>query len=225
MTYGERDSYFCWVFLYQMRRKVRHRCAKVSISTVCTRRWVGVDVQHVCLRWFVCLSVRLREARLMLKLCAYKGSCSILHYLSHAQKILPQTVMVSRPYLRLPWRFLHPQVGKTHSPIMCPRMCPSRVGLVCHHVLCFFFFCSLNVWMFWSHVYLVQVAQHTMHKDIKITYSAHIHIHAFASSIPAFSLMACMQFYLHHCVSIWGGRALLNLLLVITYLRLAAGIS
>lgn len=76
----------------------------------------------------------------MLKLCAYKKQ--LFHpplYLSHAQKILPQTVMVSHPYLRLPWRFLHPQVGKTHSPITCPRMCPSRVGLVCHHVLCFFF--------------------------------------------------------------------------------------
>lgn len=111
---------------------------------------------YVRLCWCVCLGVRMREAMPMLKLCAYKKQ--LFHapiYLSHAQKILPQTVMVLRPYLRLPWRFLHPQVGKTHSPITCPRMCPSRVGLVCHHVLFFFSLCSLTVWAFWSHVYLL----------------------------------------------------------------------
>lgn len=61
----------------------------------------------------------------MLKLCAYQKQ--LFHpplYLSHAQKMLPQTVTVPRPYLRLPWRSLHPQVGKTHSPITRPRMCP-----------------------------------------------------------------------------------------------------
>ena len=201
MTYGERDSYFCWVFLYQMRRKVRHRCAKVSISTVCTRRWVGVDVQHVCLRWFVCLSVRLREARLMLKLCAYKGSCSILHYLSHAQKILPQTVMVSRPYLRLPWRFLHPQVGKTHSPIMCPRMCPSRVGLVCHHVLCFFF--SVRWMCECSEAMFILYKLHSI-RCIKISKSPTVH---------TFTYMLLHLPYLHFpwwracnfiCITVWA---------------------
>lgn len=61
----------------------------------------------------------------MLKLCAYQKQ--LFHpplYLSHAQKMLPQTVTVPCPYLRLPWRSLHPQVGKTHSPITRPRMCP-----------------------------------------------------------------------------------------------------
>lgn len=169
---------------------------------------------YVRLCWCVRLSVRLREALPMLKLCAYKKQlfCPPL-YLSHAQKILPQTVTVPCPYLRLPWRFLHPQVGKTHSPIPCPRMCPSRVGLVCHHVLCFFFFfCSLNVWAFWSHVYLIEIAQHTMNKDTKITYCAHIHM---LVHLPAFALMVCTQFYLHHWMSIWGGRALLNLFAVL----------
>lgn len=46
-------------------------------------------------------------------------------YLSHAQKVLPQTLTVPRPYLRFPWRFLHPQVGKPHSPFTCSRMCRS----------------------------------------------------------------------------------------------------
>lgn len=102
------------------------RCMSVCVD-VCVWVW---DWEKQCWCWSSVL---------------IKSSCSILHYICHMlKKILPQTVMVPRPYLRLPWRFLHPQVGKTHSPIPCPRMCPSRVGLVCHHVFSLFFFFYLN---------------------------------------------------------------------------------
>lgn len=134
----------------------------------------GCRCMSVCV-WCVCLSVRLREAMLMLKLCAYKKQ--LFHpplYLSHAQKILPQTVMVPRPYLRLPWRFLHPQVGKTHSPITYPRMCPSRVGLVCHHVLRFSF--SVRWMCERSEAMFLYKLHSTRCKHIKITYCAHIYM-------------------------------------------------
>lgn len=169
---------------------------------------------YVRLRWCVCLGVRMREAMPMLKLCAYKKQ--LFHapiYLSHAQKILPQTVMVLRPYLRLPWRFLHPQVGKTHSPITCPRMCPSRVGLVCHHVLFFFPLFADCVSVLKPCLSFINCTAHYAKRHLNHLLCTHSH--ACASSIPAFALMVCMQFYLHHWISIWGGRALLNLVVVL----------
>lgn len=164
----------------------------------------GCRCMSVCVD--VCLSVRLREAMLMLKLCAYKKQ--LFHpplYLSRAQKILPQTVMVPHPYLRLPWRFLHPQVGKTHSPFMCPRMCPSRVGLVCHHVFCFSFLLFAECVSFLQPC--LSCINFTAHYAKR--YDNHplcTRSHACASSVPAFALIACMRSDLHHWMSIWGGQ-------------------
>lgn len=93
----------------------------------------------VSLFWCVCSNVRLREALQMLKLCAYKKQ--LFHpplYLSHAQKVLRQTVTVPCPYLRFPWRFLHPQVGNPDAPFTCPRMFRSFA----HHI---YITCSFGV--------------------------------------------------------------------------------
>lgn len=68
-------------------------------------------------------------------LCLYKAAVpSTTIILSHAQKVLPQTVTVPCPYLRFPWRFLHPQVGNPDAPFHFPR----NVSFFCtshsHHV-------------------------------------------------------------------------------------------
>lgn len=129
-------------------------------------RWVGVDMwvsTCVCVCVWFCafvLSARLREALQMLKLCACKEQ--LFHpplYLSHAQKVLAQTVMVPRPYLRFPWRFLHPQVGNPHASSTCPRMCHSFSHHthitcwfgVCHHVS----FALISLWEVWNCTCLV----------------------------------------------------------------------
>ncbi|MEQ2191093.1 hypothetical protein XENOCAPTIV_020691 [Xenoophorus captivus] len=96
-------------------------------------------------------------------------------YLSHAQKVLPQTVTVPQPYLRFPWRFLPHQVGNAatslfislHPHCVAPLAHSTyitRFFVVCRHV----FFNSLRglklqfpctVCSHKNLVYIVQISQ------------------------------------------------------------------
>lgn len=140
----------------------------------------------------------------MLKLCACKEQ--LFHpplYLSHAQKVLAQTVMVPRPYLRFPWRFLHPQVGNPHASSTCPRMCHSFSHHT--HITCWFGVCHHVFWGVFCTYFTLRglklhlscvgmIVQHTTcsRKFIRLAVRSPPHLlctysHA-CTSVPAFAL-------------------------------------
>lgn len=137
----------------------------------------------------------------MLKLCACRKQ--LFHppiYLSHAQKVLAQTVMVPCPYLRFLWRFLHPQVGNPYAHFTCPRMCHSFFRSLSHHVLVWcvpspFFFTYFTLRGLKLHFSCVgMIVQHITcsHRFIRLAVRSLHHLqctHSHAcTSAPAFAL-------------------------------------